>query len=97
MLVAELQELDEVKGLVNKGHQEGVIAFGEVASALAEVDVDESDIEELYGYLEGQGIELVDDPDPGAPAGAAPEREDGKRGKRRKTAALDLKPDMTTD
>jgi RNA polymerase primary sigma factor len=97
MLVAELQELDEVKGLVNKGHQEGVIAFGEVASALAEVDVDESDIEELYGYLEGQGIELVDDPDPGAPAGTAVEREDGKRGKRRKTAALDLKPDMTTD
>src|SRR5690242_9768158 len=96
MLVAELQELEEVKGLVNKGHQEGVIAFGEVASALAEVDVDEGDIEELYGYLENQGIELVDDPDPGAPA-AAPEREDGKRGRRRKATALDLKPDMTTD
>jgi RNA polymerase primary sigma factor len=98
MLVTELQELDEVKGLVSKGQTEGVIAFGEIASALAEVDVDESDIEELYGYLEGQGIELVDDPDPVAAAGAATvEREDGKRGKRRKTAALDLKPDMTTD
>jgi RNA polymerase primary sigma factor len=99
MLVAELQELDEVKGLVTKGHTEGVIAFGEVASALSEVDVDEGDIEELYGYLEGQGIELVDDPEPGAaPAGAAAvDREEGKRGRRRKTAALDLKPDMTTD
>jgi RNA polymerase primary sigma factor len=97
MLVTELQELDEVKGLVTKGQTEGVIAFGEVASALAEVDVDESDIEELYGYLEGQGIELVDDPDPVAAGAPAVEREDGKRGKRRKTAALDLKPDMTTD
>jgi RNA polymerase primary sigma factor len=96
MLVAELQELDEVKGLVTKGHTEGVIAFGEVATALSEVDVEEGDIEELYGYLEGQGIELVDDPDPGAPKDAAVEREDGKR-RRRKTAALDLKPDMTTD
>ena len=47
MLVAELQELEEVKGLVTKGHTEGVIAFGEVASALSEVDVDEGDIEEL--------------------------------------------------
>src|SRR5688572_16893424 len=96
MLITELQELEEVKNLVNKGQTEGVIAYGEVAQALAEVDVDEGDIEELYGYLEGQGVELVDDVDPAqAPApGAEPEP---KRGKRRKQAALDLKPDMTTD
>jgi RNA polymerase primary sigma factor len=96
MLIAELQELEEVKTLVSKGQTEGVIAYGEVAQALAEVDVDEGDIEELYGYLEGQGVELVDDVDPAqAPApGAEPEP---KRGKRRKQAALDLKPDMTTD
>ena len=64
MLIAELQELEEVKNLVTKGHAEGVIAYGEVATALAEVDVDEGDIEELYGYLEGQGVEMVDDVDP---------------------------------
>ena len=71
MLVAELQELEEVKGLVTKGQQDGVIAYGEVATAVSEVDLDESDIEELYGYLEGQGVELVEDVDP-AQAAAAP-------------------------
>ena len=60
MLVAEMQELDEVKGLVVKGQQDGVISYGEVATAVSEVDLDESDIEELYAYLERQGVELVD-------------------------------------
>src|SRR4029078_4740082 len=95
MLVAEIQELDEVKGLVVKGQQDGVISYGEVATAVSEVDLDESDIEELYAYLERQGVELVADVDP---AQAAPhDAEPDKRGKRRKATALDLKPDMTTD
>jgi RNA polymerase primary sigma factor len=94
--IAELQELEEVKTLLAKGQQEGVLSFGEVASALSEVDVDEGDIEELYGHFEGQGIELVEDVDP-AQAPAAPAEPAEKRGKRRKQAALDLKPDMTTD
>src|SRR5215211_397568 len=97
MLVAELQELEEVKTLLAKGQAEGVVAYGEVAQALAEVDVDEGDIEELYGYLESLGVEMVDDVDPAQASTAEAERTDGKRGKRRKAAALDLKPDMTTD
>ena len=96
MLVAEIQELDEVKGLVVKGQQDGVISYGEVATAVSEVDLDESDIEELYAYLERQGVELVEDVDP-AQAAAAQDAEPDKRGKRRKATALDLKPDMTTD
>src|SRR4029079_5889341 len=94
MLVAEIQELDEVKTLVVKGQQDGVISYGEVATAVSEVDLDESDIEELYAYIERQGVELVEDVDP-AQAAAAPERDTDKRGKRRKATALDLKPDMT--
>ena len=99
MLVAELQELEEVKTLLTKGQQVGVLAYGEVASALSEVDVDEGDIEELYGHFERSGIELVEDVDPAQTSHpeAAPEPA-GKRGRRRKQAtALDLKPDMTTD
>ena len=64
MLVAELQELEEVKTLLTKGQQRACITYGEVATALSEVEVDEADIEELYGYLEGQGVELVEDVDP---------------------------------
>src|ERR687893_2615955 len=98
MLVGELQELEEVKGLLTKGQQLGVLSYGEVASALSEVDIDEGDVEELYGHFEKSGIELVDDVDP---AQKAPEREvdtSSKRGRRRKAATgLDLKPDMTND
>src|SRR5918998_1272752 len=98
MLVGELHELEEVKGLLTKGQQLGVLSYGEVASALSEVDIDEGDVEELYGHFEKSGIELVDDVDP---AQKAPEREvdtSSKRGRRRKAATgLDLKPDMTTD
>ena len=97
MLITELQELEEVKNLVTKGQTEGVIAYGEVAQALAEVDVDEGDIEELYGYLEGHGVEMVDDVDPAQASAAEAERAEPKRGKRRAKTALDLKPDMTTD
>ena len=97
MLVTELQELEEVKGLLQKGQQVGVLSYGEIATAVAEVDVDEGDIEEIYGHIEKNGIELVEDRDPAqAPSPDAPPA-DGRRGRRRRQTALDLKPDMTTD
>ena len=98
MLVAELQELEEVKGLITRGQQLGVLTFGDIASAVSEVDLDESDVEDLYGHLEKSGIELVEDMDPAqkAAAEAMPEPS-GKKGRRRQKQALDLKPDMTTD
>ena len=98
MLVAELQELEEVKGLIARGQQLGVLTFGDVASAVSEVDLDESDVEDLYGHLEKSGIELVEDMDPAQKAAAdAMPVDTGKKGRRRQKQALDLKPDMTTD
>jgi RNA polymerase primary sigma factor len=97
MLVAELQELEEVKGLIQRGQQLGVLTFGDIASAVSEVDLDESDVEDLYGHIEKQGIELVEDMDPAQKAAAeAIPVDTGKKGRRRKQA-IDLKPDMTTD
>jgi RNA polymerase primary sigma factor len=96
MVAAELQELEEVKNLVTKGQAEGVIAYGDVATALREVDVDEGDIEELYGFIESQGVELVDDVDPAQKQSPDAQRAEGRR-KRRKSPTLDLKADMTTD
>jgi RNA polymerase primary sigma factor len=65
-----------------------------VATALAEVELDEGDIEELHGYFEKSEIELVEDD----PTHAAPEVERAvDRRSRRKKATIDLKPDMTTD
>src|SRR5680860_1363585 len=95
MSVAELQELEEVKLLLTKGQQAGVLTYAEVATALAEVELDEGDVEDLHAHLEKSEIELVEEIDP-ALAAAQEERAPDKRS-RRKKATLDLKPDMTTD
>ena len=100
MLVAELQELEEVRSLITNGQQLGVLTFGDVASAVSEVDLDESDVKDLYGHLEKSGIELVEDVDPALKPSAAEAEpaEAGKgRGRKRQKQALDLKSDMTTD
>ncbi|HEY2655634.1 MAG TPA: RNA polymerase sigma factor region1.1 domain-containing protein, partial [Solirubrobacteraceae bacterium] len=96
MSVAELQELEEVKNLVNRGQQLGVLTFAEINGAIAELDLDETDVEELHGYLERAEIELVEEADP-AETAAEVERAPDKRGRRKAKTALDLKPDMTTD
>ncbi len=96
MSVAELQELEEVKGLLLKGQQTGVLTYGEVATAVAELDVDEADVEELHGFLEKAEIELVEEVDPAATANEV-ERAPDMRGRRKAKTPLDLKPDMTTD
>jgi RNA polymerase primary sigma factor len=97
MSVVELQELDEVKGLVAKGQQVGVLSYAEITRAVSELDLDESDVEELHGFFERSEIELVEDIDPAIAASAQLERAPDKRGRRKAKAALDLKPDMTTD
>ncbi|MEA2481912.1 MAG: polymerase primary sigma factor, partial [Thermoleophilaceae bacterium] len=96
MTVAELQELEEVKLLVTKGQQAGVLTYSEIATALAEVDVDETEIEDLHSFLEKSEIELVEEIDP-AVAAAQVERAVDKKSRRKKSTALDLRPDMTTD
>ncbi|MFN8130274.1 MAG: sigma-70 family RNA polymerase sigma factor [Solirubrobacteraceae bacterium] len=97
MSVAELQELDEVKALLVKGHTDGVLTHAEVDRTFSELDVDETEVEELKAYFEKSEIELVDEVDPAIQA-AQVERAPDKRGGRRKAKTpLDLKPDMTTD
>src|SRR3954471_20080936 len=97
MSVAELQELEEVKLLITKGQANGVLTYAEVATALAEVDLDESDIEDLHGFLERSEIELVDEVDPALAAPAEEAALDRTRRRRKVKAQLDLRPDMTTD
>ena len=96
MSVVDLQELEEVKGLLLKGQQLGVLTFAEIAAAVAEIDLDESDVEELHTYLEKSEIELVEAIDPAVGA-AQEERAPDMGGRRKAKTAIDLKPDMTTD
>ena len=95
MSVAELQELEEVKALIARGQQVGVLTYAEIAAAITELGVDEADLEELHGVFELSGIELVEELDPAIAASLKIERAPDKRARRK--AALDLKPDITTD
>lgn len=82
MSVSELQELEEIKTLVARGTQTGVLSQADLASATAELDIDDSDREELAKWIEGQEIELIEE-DPAAPPAAA-ERAPDKRARRKK-------------
>ncbi len=90
MSVVELQELDEVKGLVAKGQQVGVLSYAEITKAVSELDLDESDVEELHGFFERSEIELVEEIDPAIAAASLVERAPDKRGRRKANTALDL-------
>jgi len=92
---ADLQELEEVKGLVAQGQQSGVLTYAEIATAAAELGLDETDLEELNGLVERCEIELVEEIDPATAASLNIERAPEKRARRR--APLDLEPDATTD
>src|SRR5687767_3987908 len=97
MSVAELQELEEVKNLLARGQELGVLTYAEVALAVRELDVDETDVEELHAFIEGSEIELVEEIDPAAQAANAVERAPDKRRGRKAKTAIDFRPDMTTD
>jgi RNA polymerase primary sigma factor len=95
MSVAELREYEEVRGLITRGSQVGVLTYAEIGGATAELDLDESDLEALHAILERCEIELVEEIDPAAAMGPNTERAPDSR-VRRKTSA-DLQPEMTTD
>src|SRR4051812_29975613 len=98
MTVGELHELDEVKMLVARGQEAGLLTFTQIATALAEVELEEGDIEEVHLVLERAEIELVEDDHPYVQAAkaAAPEVKTS-RSRKKASPTLDLRPDMTTD
>ena len=90
----ELAELEEISALIASARHLGALTYGEVAAAVAGLDLDETDIEKLHGLLERRGIELVEEFEPAAAADVegtldAPARE--------AETELDLTPDPTTD
>jgi RNA polymerase primary sigma factor len=97
MTVGELHELDEVKMLVARGQEAGLLTFSQIATALAEVELEEGDIEEVHLVLERAEIELVEDDHPYVQAAKAAVPEPKSRSRKKASPTLDLRPDMTTD
>src|SRR4051794_31783613 len=97
MSVADLQELEEIKGLLNQGQTAGVLTYPEIAKTVAEIDLDKADVEGLHGFFETSEIELGEEIDPAPAATTKSERAPDKRQRRKSKSSLDLRPDMTTD
>ena len=95
MSKAELQELEEVKGLIARGRRVGVLTYAEIATATAELGLDDTDVEDLHAVFERSEIELIDEIDPAATASLTIERAPERRTRRK--APLDLEPEGTTD
>jgi RNA polymerase primary sigma factor len=95
MSIADLQELDEVKALIARGLQLGVLTHAEIATATMELDLEDGDVEELHELLERGEIELVEEIDPATAAGLAIERAPDKRTRRKVSPSLE--PEGTTD
>src|SRR3989454_6769050 len=68
----ELAELEGIRALIASGRQLGALTYGEVAAAVAGLDLDETDIEELHNFLEGCEIELVNDRAAAGRSGGSP-------------------------
>jgi len=92
---AELQELEEVKGLIARGLQFGVLTYAEIASVTAELGLEDSDVEELHGVIERCEIDLIEEIDLATAASLTIEPATDRRTGRK--AALNLEPELTTD
>ena len=49
---ADVRELDEVKELIARGLEIGVLTYAEIATATAELGLEDTDVEELHGVLD---------------------------------------------
>ncbi len=95
MSAAELEEFDEVKGLIARGLQLGVLTYAEIITATVELELEETDAEELLGLFEARDIELVEQIDATTLDSQAIERVPQKRSRRKSRA--DQEPVGTTD
>jgi len=61
-MTTDLKELEilEVKKLVTKGKQKGMLSSDEIYDVLQEIDLSSEQIENIYSYLADHGVEIVD-------------------------------------
>ena len=98
MSVAELQELEEVKGLITRGQQVGVLTYAEIATAIGRARPRRGRrrgaARPARALLKSSWSRRSTPP---LAASLKIERAPEKRGRRKPKTALDLKPDRTTD
>jgi RNA polymerase primary sigma factor len=56
---APIVDFDELRPLIAEGQEKGVLTFEQIATALEEVEVTKEQVQELHGWLDEQGIDVV--------------------------------------
>jgi RNA polymerase primary sigma factor len=56
---ASILDLEELRPLIAEAQEKGVLTFEQLTSALEEVEVTKEQVQELHGYFEEQGIDVV--------------------------------------
>lgn len=57
----QVEKMQAVKKLIEKGKQKGILTYNEIMDALEEIELDEEQIERIYQNLEELGIDVVGD------------------------------------
>jgi RNA polymerase primary sigma factor len=57
---APIAELEELRQLIALGHERGFLTFQEIESCLEEVEVTKEQVQELHGFLDDAGIDVVE-------------------------------------
>ena len=52
-------EVDEVRALVAEGRERGYLSFGEISTALEEVELTKEQLAEFRAHLHEHGVEIV--------------------------------------
>ena len=81
--------------MIARGLRIGVLTYAEIATATAELDLEDTEVEELHSVFERYEIELIEELDPATAATLSIERAPEKRTRRK--PQLDLEPEGTTD
>ncbi len=56
---APIHELEELRPLIIEGQERGFLTFEQIERALEEIEVTKEQLQELHGYLTGEGIDVV--------------------------------------
>ncbi|MCG2789164.1 MAG: hypothetical protein L6405_04325 [Actinomycetia bacterium] len=55
--------LEEVKDLISKGKEEGILTTEEITETLSDIDLSKEQIENIYDVIQNLGIEIVSEED----------------------------------
>ena len=56
-------KLEEVKELINKGREDGILTNEEISDTLSEIDLTKEQIDNIYDVIANLGIEVINEED----------------------------------